>query len=155
MTWYLWWYIPQQHRTWQLKLLFNSHVRHLLAHFRVVTLISIGWHIILLFLLLLNDDSEEIKVVVIFSTHPHLEGEMSWLMSGQRNHSIFRKRLKIIALIHLKNLWQISVTILRWGLDNCFYISFTPIKSDMSWFLPCDKCTYCKSLSTKASIKCP
>ena len=32
----------------------------------------------------------------------------------------------IIALMHLKNLWQIAVMILRWGLDNCFYISFTP-----------------------------
>ena len=31
-----------------------------------------------------------------------------------------------LALMHLKILWQRVVTILRWGLDNCFYISFTP-----------------------------
>ena len=38
----------------------------------------------------------------------------------------------IISLMHLQNLWQIAVTILRWGLDNYFYVSFT-LSKVMCW----------------------
>ena len=45
---------------------------------------------------------------------------------------------------------------LRWGPENCFYFFFFYfIDKDMLRFLSCDKCSYCKSLWTKASAKCP
>ena len=56
------------------------------------------------------------------------------------------------ALMHLRNLWQIAGTILRWGLENCFYISFYFIDVVMPWFLSCDKCIHCKLLWTKVCL---
>ena len=35
------------------------------------------------------------------------------------------------------------------------YLFRLHLASDMSWFLPCEKCTYYKSLWTKVCAKCP
>ena len=43
---------------------------------------------------------------------------------------------------------------LRQWLEILFFHSYF-VDGDMLWFLSCDKCTYCKSLWTKASAKCP
>ena len=59
----------------------------------------------------------------------------------------------ITALMHLKNLWQTAVMILRWQSDSCFYTSFCSINGNVV-FLSCDKCTFCKWLWTKVSANC-
>ena len=62
--------------------------------------------------------------------------------------SVFQKILKTLFRLYLDPAWP---PILRWGLDNYFYISFYSINGDMLWFLSCVKCTYCKLLLTKVS----
>ena len=59
-----------------------------------------------------------------------------------------------IARMHLKNLWQIAVRSSDEGL-RIFSIFLFTLLMVMSGFLSCDKCTYCWSLWTKASAKCP
>ena len=43
----------------------------------------------------------------------------------------------IIALMHLRYPWQIAATMLRWGLDNCFYLEFFTLSKVI-----CDTCGF-------------